>query len=499
MTDRRRVGRALDRLRAAVGGAGRAPTAPVVEGGTPERIVGSPVVGSPVDPPLSGRFASMQDFYRFTQLDDGYPGRAEPDGTVFAHPIYGSYVLGDYLNQLAAAPSVELEEGVRRVATAALDRMDEHEGALVFWYDADVSRGARLYERHYSGLTQGYYAVELHRAGEALGDPGIVRAAARAFDSLLVPADRGGVLHEGPLGSCIAEVPQRPTSWILNGWQSALASVHRYAELSGSELARATFAEQAETMARVLPLYDIPELRNSRYGLTGFTYLRLRFDQVPAAVEDLVVEVPGEADLPVLAAGRSRWQTSVLPGDMDGSRPTGRVVRLNAVLTVAGDPSAGRLRLRVRSATGGEVRLEGMRGRYEPVKSAPVDAVWEEAGGATFGPGEVEVVIELPLALARSAAYPTNFAKKIDGRQVNIYHGVHIRRLREIGRLSGVEELTRWSDVWAGYVAEWDSLPLYRGLGVRDLRTGAIVTLGEPVGDGATDDEGSAPTGADPS
>src|SRR5690606_7145991 len=127
-----------------------------------------------------------------------------------------------------------LERGLSTVAHAAIDRMDEHHGALVFWYDAAPERGARLYRRHYSGLTQGYYAETLHRVGDRLDDPELIEAAARVFKSLTIPVEDDGVLHRTPYGPVIAEVPQQPNAWILNGWQSALTSVHGYAERSGS-------------------------------------------------------------------------------------------------------------------------------------------------------------------------------------------------------------------------------------------------------------------------
>lgn len=90
-------------------------------------------------PPFSKELQAQQDYYRFEFLDDGYPGR--DDG--WAHPIYGVWVLNDYLDQHEAKPTDELEEAIRTVAHAAVERMDDHRGALVFWYDAAPERGAR--------------------------------------------------------------------------------------------------------------------------------------------------------------------------------------------------------------------------------------------------------------------------------------------------------------------------------------------------------------------
>ncbi|MCB2177120.1 MAG: D-glucuronyl C5-epimerase family protein [Actinomycetales bacterium] len=430
-------------------------------------------------PPLSARFASMQDFYRFHFLSDGYPGRAEPDGTVFAHPIYGTYVLADYAGQLERQRTAELESALRTVAHAAVDRMEDHRGALAFWYDADPVRSARLYERHYSGLTQGYYAVELYRAGTLLGDTALLDAAERTFASLLVPVQEGGVYFENARGSTICEVPQHPNSWILNGWMSSLASVRRYAELSGSAQAQETFAASALSMADLLPLFDDPALRTSLYGLTGFTYLRLVFDTVPTGLEDLVLVVPGEADVQVAATGVSRWQTFVLDGDMAGTTPTSRTVRLNAVLSIATVGGGNALEATVVADRPVRVVLEGMKGEYDPRSSAPVRSQWVRLDDATTEAARHRVRLAIGDEIARAAAYPTNFVKEIDGLNVNIYHGVHIRRLREIGAATGIQEMLDWADTWADYVDQWPSMSIYEGLAMRDFRTGRVTPLSE--------------------
>lgn len=428
-------------------------------------------------PALSGRFGAMQDFYRFAFLMDGYPGRAEPDGSIFAHPIYGSYVLRDYLQQHDRAPSDELRAGIRTVAEATVARMSEFRGTLVFWYEADPTRGARLYERHYSALTQGYYAIELHRAGVLLGDDALVRAAARVFESLLVPAADGGVHYADRLGVTVAEVPQRPNSWILNGWMSCLASVHRYAELSGSEAAWDLFRTSARTMAAALPLYDDPGLRISRYGLTGFVYLRLRFDTTPAAIGPVALDVPGEASVELPVGGLSRWQGHVFAQDVVDGVPQGSTVRLNAVLSLASAPDPNVLAVTVTAPSAGAVVLEGIEGAYDPRRSSPTGSTWVELGRSEVRSGEQTVTFAIPRKFVEGVVYPTNFVKVVDGQNVNIYHGVHINRLREIGRLAGLDEMLTWADRWEAYIAEWPSMPVYEGLAMRSLRTGKVTPL----------------------
>lgn len=418
-------------------------------------------------PPLSPDLASMQDFYRFQFLPDGYPGRLDDDGTVFAHPIYGTYVLGDYVRQYEAEPTQELRDAISTVAHAAVSRMDEHEGALVFWYDVDVERASRLYERHYSGLTQAYYAVRLHRAGIAIDDPELVEAAAEVFDSLLVPAEDGGVYFESSRGISIAEVPQAPNSWILNGWQSALASMDEYADMTGSPEAREVVDRSATTMAEMLPLYEVPELRTSRYGLTGFTYLRLSFESAPARLSEIELEVPGEGEFAFAESeGISRWQLYPLDEDLEDGRPTSSSVRLNAVLSLASSPEPNRLHFTVEGAEG-EVVVEVQTGRFDPLVSAPVDTSWERLASVPLDGRQQDVVVDIDPSTVAAVVAPTNFTKEIDGQNVNVYHSIHVQRLRQLGLATGVDQLDETADRWSAYVCDWATMDVYDGLSVR--------------------------------
>ncbi|MGI8574478.1 MAG: D-glucuronyl C5-epimerase family protein [Egibacteraceae bacterium] len=410
---------------------------------------------------------SMRDFYRLAFLPDGYPGRVMDDGRVKPHPIYGVYVIEDYLKQYRHRPSAELASAISTVAHAALRRMEEHRGALAFYYDEGWDL-ARLYERHYSGLTQAYYAVELHRAGEALQDPRLVEGAARVFDSLLIPVEAGGVLHRTSRGPVIAEVPQQPNSWILNGWQSALASVQEYADLSGSEKAQRLLRDSARTMAKVLPLYDAKRLANSRYGLTGFVYLRLRTDATPTRILSARIEVPGEGAFPVPPRSGSRWQNYLFKEDLqpDGVTLLGPSVQMNVVLSRASRPERNLLRFTLDAPEPVTVVVEAYVGRYDPLKSSPIDPRWTEVAKLTARP-RASAAVRLPASLVDRVAYPTNFAKEIDGENTNVYHAIHVRRLRELADSTGLDEFDEWADRWEGYICRWASMDIYAGLSVR--------------------------------
>lgn len=437
---------------------------------TPQREPDPPVL-----PAFTGGLADSAEFYRLEFLSDGFPGKREGD-RVIPQPIYGTYVLKDYVEQYRTAPSQELEDALRTVGHAAVQRMSDFKGSLVFWYEPDPDGAARLYRRHYSGLTQGYYALYLHEAGRITGDEQLVDAGRRAFKSLTIPASEGGVLFPGRLGPSIAEVPQEPNSLILNGWQSALASILTYAEVSGSTEARELAERSAAELARLLPLYDMPELKNTRYGLSGFQYLRLVFadPETPEHVRlsDIFVTVPGEGAQPVPKREASRWENQVLPADVTGEtelRPKATTVRLSVVLSRASFPQPNVLSLAVASTRQQKVSVQVLEGRYDPLKSSAVDGMWRTVAEQVLDPGRRDINVPLPWEALDLVAYPTNFAKRIEGKQTNVYHVVHVRRLRELAARTGVEGLSAYADRWEDYICSWGGMPVYEGLHVRTL------------------------------
>ncbi|SBR50243.1 D-glucuronyl C5-epimerase C-terminus [Halomonas sp. HL-93] len=330
-----------------------------------------------------------------------------------------------------------------------------------------------MYHKHYSGLTQSYYAEILYRVGERLNDPTLIDAADRVFESLTIPVEEGGVLHNSAHGPVIAEVPQEPNSWILNGWQSALESVHRYAEISDSDKAQELFEESTEAMAAMLHLYDVADLANSRYGLTGFVYLRINPAGSGVSLKNTAIEIPGEPSVPVESTEGSRWQSYFFEGDTtpmeNGVEITGSSARLNAVLSMASAPESNRLEFDFNASTTMEITVDIYVGSYDPLSSAPVDAEWVQLAKLTATPGE-RVSIDIPVEFLDKVAYPTNFVKQISGEQVNVYHSIHVMRLRQLADASGTEELRDWADLWEGYICRWAGMKLYDDYKARDYK-----------------------------
>ena len=123
----------------------------------------------------------------------------------------GRYVIADYLRQYGQDPSPELRAAILKVAHAAIDRMEPLKDALVFWY-TEAMQVSRQPAKHYSGLTQAYYAEILFQAYQATGDESLREASEKTFRSLLIPQAEGGVYdawEDGRAGGG-ADLPERP-------------------------------------------------------------------------------------------------------------------------------------------------------------------------------------------------------------------------------------------------------------------------------------------------
>ena len=403
-------------------------------------------------------------------LDDGFPGRLKAD-RVIVHPMDGRYLLEALLAEQDERPRRRLHAAIARTAHAIVGRAEPLGDALVIPY-VDTASSMAGGSRHISGLPQAYYAVGLSRAAQMLGDESLQAAGDRFFRALLIPVSDGGALYPDGGGPALAQVPTRPRDLILNGWLSMLVSVHRYAQLRDSEPARELFAANLPTLRRLLPLYDVPQLRLSRYGLTGPLQLRLEMSMPGVRITDLRVALPGEGDVRLLLSDGGRWTPRIHAQDVARRSETrgretvtiaGEVVHVTTVLTRAGYPEPNHLRMRIASRAGLRLRTSAHIGRYDPAASSTVEREWVQLRSTRVAPGSHAVEIELPYRPIELFAYPTHFTPGPDGGRVNAYHGTHIVRLRELADITGDPEFSAWAERWAGYVGEWPDRPELEG------------------------------------
>lgn len=163
----------------------------------------------------------------------------------------------------------------------------------------------------------------------------------------------------------------------------------------------------------------------------------------------------------------TRWQNYFLSDDTKpaegGAAIVGSSARLNTVLSLASAPAPNRLEFTFGADTSMDVAVEIQQGEYDPLSSSPVNREWVELATVHADPGE-RVTVDIPVDMVEKIAYPTNFIKELSGERTNVYHTIHIDRLRELSEITGRAELAEWADRWEGYICEWSDMSLYDGM-----------------------------------
>jgi hypothetical protein len=399
------------------------------------------------------------DYYRVEFLDDGYPGRRVGDD-VQPHPLYGPYVINDYLAQYRRTQQNQFLEAARQVADAAVARMIEFRDSLIFQYQPNTGISRFPFE-FYSGLTQSRYLSSLGQLEVALGSGEYRDATSAILRSLLVPAEVGGVARRTPNGALlIEEYSHSVPDYTLNGWATATLKVHEYAETTGDARAYELFEQSVQGIAELLPLYDVGQLANSRYRLTGPAKFRFLFSHRGATILSGGVDVPGQGFYP-LGADAGKWTNRFISGvDENGCVRHSRTL-MEVLISRVSWPVPNRIRVEIETAKPGHVTVQVGDGSYNPIRVQCVAEKYKSLGRVALTKGRNVVDVPVPWTDVELAAYPTSFTKLIGRRRYNTYHFIHIDALDALSKLTDSETLRFYRDRWNSYPASWRDLPVY--------------------------------------
>lgn len=435
--------------------------------------------------PPSQEYEQRQNYYQIAFFQDGYPGKLKDNGELVVHPAYGAYIMEDYIRQYRHSPeNSNLLSSLRMVSDAVLARMEPFGDGQVFWYGKDEFV-MRAYQKHYSGLTQTAYLKAFYDTFDILGDAKYRLAAERIFNSLLIPIQSGGVLHEwqeeGLLRRYIAEVPTQPLDLVLNGWLSIICLIRDYAVRSNNATAWEVFHTSVQTLETLLPKYDFPTLANSRYSLSGFTYMELLFskDIKGLEIQDLSVLIPGEGEYRFLPEKASRWQNFLLPetyqrSEKGGICPLKKRLKINVVLSQFSSPKPSLLQLTVAAPKDVTLTPNIMVGEYSPLSASQINTRWQALSPISLKKGVHSLQIPISQEAMTYIGYPTNFIKEFHGKRYNVYHFKHITRLRELSELTRNPVLAAYAQKWEAYVKRWADLPIYQGLEVQKFKVSNV-------------------------
>lgn len=417
-------------------------------------------------PSLSARRKATWDYYRIEFLEDGYPGRRHSDGELYPHPLYGPYAINDYLGRYTYTGDRTYLDAACRVSEAAIARMDAFSGALVFRYQPKTGVST-MPEAFYSGLTQGRYLATLGRLDAATGGHRFRNACEAILQSLTFPADAGGVARRTPSGGLlIEEYSHSIPDYTLNGWTTATTLVHEYAETANSDTARQVFHDSVRGIADVLPMYDVPELANSRYRLSGQAKIRLSFQHPGTRIRSASIRIPGAGDHPVQHVGTRKWSNQWVSGVDEDGHLKSTTAGMDVVLCRLSWPRPNIVRLELESPRGGKVAAKIGTGHYDPLTTAIRHTDWAVVHTEELTAGHQVLEFPIPWHLAELIAYPTNFAKVVAGKNYNWYHFIHIDTLRRLTAITGDPMLDYFCHRWAAYPSQWPRIPAYAEAGI---------------------------------
>lgn len=410
-------------------------------------------------PPLQSSRKAVWAYYRIEFLSDGYPGRRTED-ELFAHPIYGPYVIADYVHQYRVTKDQAYLDAAMKVADAAVAHMTQVGEGLAFIYSQEKTKVSRKKGSWYSGLTQARYVDVFNKLLALPGTDRFREPLSRILASLEVPVSEGGVAETADNGGLIIEeYPSLAPDCTLNGWTTATVILRDYAKNNDDEQAWDLFHRSVKGLESLIPVYDMPEYATSRYKLKGPAAIRLQPEGTGLTVNAVQVNMPG--------AGVFDANSELDPGGA-ALRKGPRKIRagykqsFTVELSRRTFPAPNTVLFTVESTGDGVVNAFIGDNVYDPLTSLVVPEFENSLGAFPVHEGVNVIEVPIPWTEAELISYPTNFGKAIAGRQFNQYHWIHVDTLGKIIESCDSDLLRYYRDRWQRSPSRWESIPEYQ-------------------------------------
>jgi len=426
-------------------------------------------------PPLQTTRKDLYDYYNLRFLKDGYPGMQLKDKIV-VHPIYGAYVIRDYLRQYNLTKDEKYLQAAVRVARACIGRMEHFKDVLVFWYNPDTGISSLPF-RFYSGLTQSRYLILFAQLFKLTNDTLFLESSKQVLESLFIKQGDGGVLKQFHGGVSIEEYPNEIPLYTLNGWLTTIINVRRYADVVNSERAMELFSKNVDSVERIIDLYDVEELANSRYHLSGRCSLKLKFlrEFRPIMIRGSV-NIPKEGKFPIKLQQSKNIYSNYIKGkevvNANHYPVMTEEVETNIVLSMISFPEENSVSFELETSAGGEVEVLIGVGDYDVFSGHLRPTRWISLGSFNVPKNTSEICVTIPWRWAWLVAHPTNFGKQIGGRNYNVYHYIHINSMRILYDYTKREKFNKYYLKWLGYTKRWPEMEPYKSKKIEFHRLG---------------------------
>lgn len=417
----------------------------------------------------SVRLQKLNTRYKIAFLPDGYPGKRLKTGDIYTHPLYGTYILKDYLYQYGKDSSEYMYNSIVKLADVAIAKMTVKEDALIFYYEPCEEFG--YHEKFYSSLAQSSYLIPLYKTYELTNNFKYKEAAQKVMKSLFLPIEKGGVALKTNGVFSIEEDPTKPHGIILNGWLSALTSIKQYCELSNDTLAYDLLLQSLKTLPSVLHHYDSEEYANSRYHLKGYQKFKIRFkNKNVLMIKGYVNNKNGNKNKLQFLNDFKRKEytnyieTTHLDKKDNKYKPIKNEVIFNAILNRISFPVKNEVVLQIENIIPNNyIEVERMVYTYTPDKGVTETNTWKKDTTIELKVGANEVKIIPDWEGLELIGYPTTF-KQFDDKYHNVYHYIHIDRMEQLNELIKNDTIDFYINKWRGYTKKWPNMDIYKGM-----------------------------------
>lgn len=413
----------------------------------------------------------MYSFYKLWFMQDGYPGKRMDDGSISAHPIYGAYIVHDYLRLFKETKEKKYIEAAKKVADATLSHMQNvpNFNAIAFYYE-DYKNLSYHAGKFYSGLTQARYLTPLFRLFKITKEEKYNTAVIKILNSLTVPQSKGGVCIQTSFGIAIEEYPHNIPTYVLNGWTTIIMELLSYSHQSKNTRAHELALKNIATLEKIINRYDCPEISLSRYQLTGFCYLKV-ISQAPKILRVNNVATYIDHKKYGMGATNNRWNNFVCDNDIDENRyAKNRQVLMNVVLSQINDTQMIEFEIESKSTKPGKLDFYISYGDYNPFVSAMPTKRWIWLDQYAIQPGINKVALQVENKNLPMIGYPTNFTKKLEDGNYNVYHWMHIHNFKKINKYYESIKLEYIKKKWMEYIKEWRRVDSLDAKNIRYLR-----------------------------
>lgn len=425
-------------------------------------------------PPFSAGLENSDRNVYFIQFDkDCYPCK-NLGYAIVEHPIYGVYVINDYLLSYERTGEKKYLEAAEKVAKAAINRMEKIKNydALGFFYPKKFLNGYSFWRRMYSGLTQSYYAVSFYTLYQKTKNKTFLEASEQCFNSLFVPADEGGVFYKKGDIQFVAEVPFEIPDMVLNGYISAALNIRKYGNLNKQYQQRSQQASDAiiKSIKKFLPLYDVPTYLLSRYMLTG----SMKFDlSVPdnTKIKGIYVEIPGWGKrlIPVLDPKDTTYRCSYIDQNTvtktaEGFKNvSGKKIKLNLLVSRFSYPKENILFIEYESENEGLVQLHGYVGQFIP-NTTDLGKVKKKHIFTEEIQKNTQHTLQISIPWLGDGVFGNivHWNRQKANKLYNGYHYMHISQLKDLYKIDPDPIYLKYAKKWEDYIKQWKDFPLYQ-------------------------------------